>query len=263
MARILVAEDDANFRRILTHVLKINGFDVMEAKDGLEALEMAENEKPDLIIMDVMMPRLHGIDATRRIRGNPATKTIPIIMCTARDGKKDVMEAIKAGADDYIVKPSRHQVYIQKIRKALVPRERRMLALAPGSERRKTARVRVEWSAIWSITGPDGMRLDFKNPVYDVSIEGLALEFDRCATCTGYEIGTVHKECLLAPWALRLEPGRPVDIVLMVDRSTTLDLQGKIAHVYQPEDWPTTEIVGICFTQLSEAARELISKHTY
>lgn len=263
MSRVLIAEDDANFRRILVHLLRQNGFEILEARDGIEAVALAMNEIPDVILMDVMMPRLDGIQATQQIRAGNGTKNIPIIMCTARDRKEDVMSAVQAGADDYIVKPSKHAVYIQKIRRALVPRERRMLQLAPDSERRTVARVRVDWSALWSITGPDGARLDFKTAVYDISTKGIALEFDRCGTCTGYEVGTVHPDCLLAPWAAKLEHNQPVDLILMVDRTSTFEIQGRITHVYQPDDWQKTEIVGISFTHLTDAARKVIEKNTY
>jgi CheY-like chemotaxis protein len=258
MTRILVVEDDAKFRRILIHVLKLNGFEPLEAQDGVEAIELAAREQPHLILMDVMMRRMTGVDAVRRLRSDPATRDIPVIMCTARDARDEVLEAIQAGATDYIVKPSRHEVYLEKIRRALATRR----ATPPGPERRRAPRVRVDWSAVWSIPGPHGAPLHFKSDVRDASPEGVGLEFDRCATCTGYQEGDVHPACLLAPWALRLPTGRPVKLTLVISPKQTLALEGRIAHVYQDDDRPGSETVGIAFTALSPEARDLLTRLT-
>ena len=103
MFRILVAEDDGELRQLFCRVLTRNGFTAFGAADGAEALELMEHEYIDLVISDIMMPRVDGYALVRRLRaaGNPA----PVLMITARDGFQDLQFGFLSGADDYMVKP--------------------------------------------------------------------------------------------------------------------------------------------------------------
>jgi two-component system alkaline phosphatase synthesis response regulator PhoP len=104
--RILVADDELSVRSLLR---KTSGqsYTVLEASDGDQAVDMARREKPDLILMDIMMPKLDGIGACNIIKSNPDTRTIPVVMVTARWQKLDQEYAEEMGADGYIVKPFR------------------------------------------------------------------------------------------------------------------------------------------------------------
>ena len=103
MFRILVAEDDSELRQLFCRVLTRNGFTAFGAADGAEALELMEHEYIDLVISDIMMPRVDGYALVRRLRaaGNP----VPVLMITARDGFQDLQFGFLSGADDYMVKP--------------------------------------------------------------------------------------------------------------------------------------------------------------
>ncbi len=103
--RILVAEDEKNLRQVLALQLQNAGFEVIEAMDGQVALEKAQSVYPDLILLDVMMPRLDGYEVCRRIRASFATRHIPIIMLTARGEEEARITGLQGGANDYIVKP--------------------------------------------------------------------------------------------------------------------------------------------------------------
>jgi len=102
---ILVADDEENIRKLVGMRLKTSGFDVIEAKDGQEAVEVAMSRQPDLIVMDVMMPRMDGFQATRRLRSELRTASIPIAMLTAKRDSTSEIQGFDAGADDYIAKP--------------------------------------------------------------------------------------------------------------------------------------------------------------
>jgi DNA-binding response OmpR family regulator len=102
---VLAADDDEDILALVTFRLERSGYTVLQARDGAEALELARAEKPDLAVLDVMMPKMDGFELTRRLRAEEATSRMPIILLTARAQDADVQEGFDAGADDYIRKP--------------------------------------------------------------------------------------------------------------------------------------------------------------
>jgi len=100
--RLLVVDDDANLRAALMYSLRQEGFDVLTAEDGLTALAAFRREQPDLVVLDVMMPNLDGLEVCRRIRKE---SDVPILMLTARDTELDQVVGLEIGADDYLAKP--------------------------------------------------------------------------------------------------------------------------------------------------------------
>jgi DNA-binding response OmpR family regulator len=102
---VLVAEDDDDIRALVVYRLERSGYEVVEARDGEEALRLAAERQPDLAILDVMMPKLDGYEVTRRLRKDDATSRLPVILLTARTQDSDVSRGFDAGADDYIRKP--------------------------------------------------------------------------------------------------------------------------------------------------------------
>jgi len=104
-ARILVVDDEADISTILTVTLRRAGYEVASAADGIEAIEAIHRQAPDLILLDVMMPRSDGLETLKRIRQHPPTAQVPVIMLTARAGLADKMKGFERGADDYVAKP--------------------------------------------------------------------------------------------------------------------------------------------------------------
>ena len=118
--KILVVEDHPDASNLLTRQLSILGFPVILANNGMEAVEKAIEEKPDLILMDIRMPGMDGREATRKIRSNPETKDIPILATTVLDREAELTECIEAGCNDYIVKPFTPKQLASRIEKLLM-----------------------------------------------------------------------------------------------------------------------------------------------
>jgi len=105
VAQILVADDDADIRDLVVFRLRQAGHDVVAVGDGAAAVEACRLAVPDLVILDLMMPGVGGLEAARSLRAEPATAGVPIIMLTARAQESDIEQGFAAGADDYVVKP--------------------------------------------------------------------------------------------------------------------------------------------------------------
>jgi len=102
---VLVADDEEDIRALVAFRLQRAGYDVITAADGEEALTLATTRHPDLIVLDMMMPKATGLEVTRSLRGQDSTKDIPVILLTARAQEADVASGFEAGADDYVKKP--------------------------------------------------------------------------------------------------------------------------------------------------------------
>lgn len=117
--RILLVEDDSNLVELVTYNLEKEGFEVSTTHDGEEALVLAEESRPDLIILDWMIANLSGIEVCRRLRRAPATASLPIVMLTARAEEADRIRGLETGADDYITKPFSPRELVARVRAVL------------------------------------------------------------------------------------------------------------------------------------------------
>jgi diguanylate cyclase (GGDEF)-like protein len=136
---VLVVDDDPDIVRFVQVNLEVEGFDVIGARNGFEALRMAIRDRPDLAVIDVMMPGVDGLELTRRLRSNPATSAMPIIMLTAKGQTVDKVIGLTAGADDYVLKPFDTMELVARIRSMLRRtkeiRESSPLTGLPGNNR--------------------------------------------------------------------------------------------------------------------------------
>jgi twitching motility two-component system response regulator PilH len=105
MLTVLVVEDSRTQREMISGFLKQKGLQVSVASDGVEALEKIETIRPDLVLLDVVMPRMNGYECCRRLKSNPKTQNVPIILCTSKQEELDRYWGLKQGADAYITKP--------------------------------------------------------------------------------------------------------------------------------------------------------------
>ena len=117
--KILVVDDEVYILHILDFSLGAEGFDVITAADGEQALSRARSERPDLIVMDIMMPRLDGYETCQRLKSDPATKHIPVLLLTARGREEDRKRGMEAGADDYMTKPFSPNKLISRVSEML------------------------------------------------------------------------------------------------------------------------------------------------
>ena len=117
--RILIVDDNENNRAILAARLGTQGYSTTEACDGAEALEAVRGEAPDLILLDVTMPRMDGLEACRRLKHDASLGFIPVILVTARSDSKDVIAGLEAGADEYLTKPVDQSALVARVRSML------------------------------------------------------------------------------------------------------------------------------------------------
>ena len=105
MAKILVAEDEKQIADMIAFKLTNSGHQVIRAQDGEQAMKLAQHEIPDLIMLDAMMPGIGGFEVLRRLKADPALRSVPVIMVTAKGHERDVLSGLRGGAVDYVVKP--------------------------------------------------------------------------------------------------------------------------------------------------------------
>lgn len=137
--RILVAEDEAPLRDFISRNLRARGYGVCEAANGLEALALWESESPHLLVLDVMMPRMDGLEVCRHIRER---STVPIIVLTALDAESDKVTALDMGADDYLTKPFGVEELLARVRAAL--RRTQWHSDSPGPGIRSFGQIQVD-----------------------------------------------------------------------------------------------------------------------
>ena len=119
MPKVLVVDDEQDILELIRHSLAKEGFEVHIAANGAQALDQARKVKPEIIIMDVMMPVMDGMEACRQLKDNPETCNIPVIFLTARSEEFAELAGFEAGADDYIAKPVRNRVLLSRVKAIL------------------------------------------------------------------------------------------------------------------------------------------------
>jgi DNA-binding response OmpR family regulator len=121
--RVLIAEDNPQGAELLEAYLGDCGYELRTAADGEEALRLVAAWQPDLVLLDVMMPRLSGFEVCKRLRANPATRDVAVLMVTALDQVSDVERALEAGTDDFLSKPIEKSVLLLRVRSMLRSRQ--------------------------------------------------------------------------------------------------------------------------------------------
>jgi two-component system, OmpR family, phosphate regulon response regulator PhoB len=153
---VLIVEDDHDIMHLLTYNLQSAGFDVLLAKDGYEALSLAKQKLPSLVVLDLMIPGIDGLEVCKELKRSTGTKDIPVIMLTARGEEIDRIVGLELGADDYVVKPFSPRELVLRIRAIL----RRSTVQETGSD------------AIWK---EEGLRVDFEAHKATVNGEEILL----------------------------------------------------------------------------------------
>jgi two-component system, OmpR family, alkaline phosphatase synthesis response regulator PhoP len=135
---IFLVEDEEDIQELLTYNLEKEGYQVVKAATGEEALRTLRDRHPDLILLDLMLPGIDGLEVCRRIKGESRTRHVPIIMLTAKGEEADIVTGLELGADDYITKPFSPRVLLARLRAAL---RRRSQPLPPETETLQTGEL--------------------------------------------------------------------------------------------------------------------------
>ncbi len=114
--RILIVEDEPDIVELLRYNLTRDGYDVLQATTGEAALDIIKESSPDLMLLDLMLPRIDGLEVCRRVRANADTKHLPIIMLTAKGEEVDIVTGLELGADDYVTKPFSPRILLARVR---------------------------------------------------------------------------------------------------------------------------------------------------
>jgi len=167
--KVLLAEDDASLSEVVKYNLVKNDYDVITAADGIQALEKARSEHPDLLVLDVMLPGMDGMEVCRIIRNETS---VPIIMLTARDDEVDKILGLELGADDYVTKPFSMRELLARVKAVL---RRHMATAVPSSENTGGAGACLSSSGIYIDTfrhqaSRDGQILDLGPKEFDLLV---------------------------------------------------------------------------------------------
>lgn len=142
--KILVVEDEPDIRKLVHYNLAQERFAVLDAEDGEEALKIVHREKPQLVVLDLMLPGLSGLEVCRNLRAKAETAAIPILMLTAKAGEADRVVGLEMGADDYLTKPFSPRELVARV-KAILRRTERS-SVAPGSELYEKGPLRIDFT---------------------------------------------------------------------------------------------------------------------
>jgi len=119
MAKIVIAEDEPDIRDLITFTLRFAGYEVIAGSNGEEGYELTKQEKPDLVMMDVRMPKLTGYEACKRIKADPELAHIPVIFLSAKGQESEIASGLDAGAEEYLLKPFAPDQLTEQIRSVL------------------------------------------------------------------------------------------------------------------------------------------------
>ena len=180
---VLVVEDDDNILELITYHLKKAGFGVSQTFTGEEALERASVDRPDLILLDLMLPKISGLEVCAKLKGDTATRTIPIIIVSARGADTDVVAGLEAGADGYIIKPFRPPDLLTSVRDMLSRATRPQPE--PGQD--------LVWAELWISPAKQEVRVAGDSVVLtEAEFQVLWYLVTRAGQiCTRGQIGTV------------------------------------------------------------------------
>jgi two-component system alkaline phosphatase synthesis response regulator PhoP len=174
--KILIADDEPDLRDMVRYNLEAAGYEVLVARDGVEAVSIAEEEQPHLIVLDIRMPRMSGLDVCRRIRKSRLVSNTPVIMLTALNQEQDEIGGLEAGADDYIQKPVSPKVLVTRIKARLrraypaaelppviakhdleIDRERYVVRKGPPDDARKIHLPRKQFELLFKMAAEPGV----------------------------------------------------------------------------------------------------------
>jgi serine phosphatase RsbU (regulator of sigma subunit) len=217
---ILIVDDNPANVEILQMRLAANNYEIITASDGEEGLTKARNKQPDLILLDIMMPKIDGLEVCRRLKGDPSLPFMPIIMVTAKADSKDVVAGLEAGGDEYLTKPVDHA--------ALVARVKSMLRIKSLHDKviEQSAQLKIQLKTatkIQSLFWPDIPELEGGGHIWALSIPASYVGGDL------YDVIPLPDESLLAYVADVSDKGVPAALI-MAALSTKIRSEARIQN---------------------------------
>jgi len=191
MPKVLIVDDDLTFVRFLEHKLSAEGYEVVSVNNGVTVIQTAQTERPDVILMDVMMPVMDGFETCQRLKSHPTLNSIPVIMVTARDDEEDIVRGLDLGATDYVAKPIVIPVLLARLRSAV----RTTLDEVTQS----SVAVVSKGTEIISHESEEKYRLlinNLTNPLVVYDIDGITMQMNSTAA---NNIGTTAEDAIGKP----------------------------------------------------------------
>ena len=187
-AKILIVDDEPNLLRMIGYILQEEGYQIVVAQNGLEALQKVQTTKPDLMILDIMMPDMNGLEVCEQIRKNPQTMGLPIIMLTAKAQVADKIRGQDAGADEYMVKPISEEEIVARVR-SLLKRSRQLNQKQPQKKGLLLAFMGVK-GGVGTTTVAVNVALELVNLGKSV----LIVEFRSSAGTLGHQLSKISNK---------------------------------------------------------------------
>lgn len=245
--KILIVDDDLETLRLVGIMLQRQGYQIVAANSGAQAIKEAIDQQPDIVLLDVMMPEMDGYEVARKLRGNPETATIPILMFTAKGQVEDKITGYESGADDYLTKPT-HPAELNAHIKALLARAVKVRPTTPVLERGYTVAVVAAKGGVGASTVALNLAVF---ATQKSKLDALAVEFRPGAGTWGLELGYVNPEGLRT-----LMQYKPPEITpALIEKELIANATGirLLMSTYQPKDltWMTSTmhfeaILGAC-----------------
>lgn len=234
--KILIAEDEPSLRENLQWMLELEGFEVLAARDGREALLLAQAHKPDLLLTDLMMPELDGYGLVKALREQPLTATLPIIMLTARADRSDMRTGMNLGADDYLTKPCRRDELLEAVHARL---ERGRMQLLAVQRMHLEVRQAMQIDTLTALPGRDLFEQQLDNALQACpSVSLLCLGLDGFSKINE-SLGTGVGDLVLREVGKRLQ-----DCAVHTERAGPFDTVGRLGG----------DQFAVCLTGLPDAA---------
>lgn len=177
--RVLIVEDEAKIREFVALFIKKEGHEIIEAEDGQQGIELFENSQFDLVLLDIMMPKVNGFQVCKKIR---ETSSVPIIILTAIEEDSDQIKGYELGADDYVLKPFKIQILMAKVRRLLKAREERSMKLNASDKVFKYEALLIDFSVRKAYVNNTYIKMtpkEFDLLEYLVMNKGLSLSRDK------------------------------------------------------------------------------------
>jgi CheY-like chemotaxis protein len=250
---ILVADDEKNIRNAIKLFLQEDRYAFIEAETGKDTIEIAKKYKPDLILLDILMPEGDGFYVCKELKSNPETQKLQIVMLTVKQDGEAISKSIELGADDYVTKPFSKELLRNKVEQMLLGG----LIDAIVPDRRRTIRKIYPLSVTWGWRRGHIFEVEFKTKMIDISSTGFSFEHSRCGNSA--RVDSSHRQCPLSEFG-KSESLLVLTFMIEFPDQKVIEVQGAVRHVFQQADSPDLEKVGVEFVGLPAEVRKLIEE---